>query len=122
MGELRVILADDDVLLRKGLASLLEGAGFSVLEQVGDASDLVQLVRDRQPDVVIVDIRMPPTQTTEGLQAATAIRESSPDVGILVLSAHVEVAHAMDLLAVGRGIGYLLKGRVTEVDELIAAL
>ncbi|HWI75189.1 MAG TPA: response regulator transcription factor [Baekduia sp.] len=119
---LRVALADDDVLLRQGLASLLDGAGFTIVGQAGDGDGLLALVREHVPDLAIVDIRMPPTHTAEGLQAARAIRDELPGVGILVLSAHVEVEHALDLLAGGRRIGYLLKRRLTDVAELIDAL
>jgi serine/threonine-protein kinase PknK len=117
-----VILADDDVLLREGLASLLERSEFEVLATAEDASELVELVKANEPDLVIVDIRMPPSHTNEGLEAAQAIRQAVPDVGILVLSAHVEVEHAMGLLAGGRGIGYLLKSRVTAVEEFLDTL
>ncbi len=116
---LRVVLADDDVLLRSGLASLLDRPGFSVVGQAGEAETLLGLVRALVPDLVVVDIRMPPTQGVEGLVAAQTIREELPDVAILVLSAHVEVEHAMTLLAGGRGIGYLLKSRVIDVDDFI---
>jgi DNA-binding NarL/FixJ family response regulator len=122
MSETSVVLADDDVLLREGLASLLERAGLQVLGQAGDATKLLALVREHAPDLVVVDIRMPPTNTTEGLQAARAIREEHPEIGILVLSAHVEVEHAMALLAGGQGIGYLLKSRVTDVEEFVETL
>jgi DNA-binding NarL/FixJ family response regulator len=122
MSETSVVLADDDVLLREGLASLLERAGFQVLGQAGDAAKLLALVREHAPDLVVVDIRMPPTNTTEGLDAARAIREEHPETGILVLSAHVEVEHAMALLAGGQGIGYLLKSRVTDVEEFVETL
>jgi len=116
---LRVVVADDDVLLRSGLASLLERPGFEVVGQAGDAGALIELVRELVPDLVLVDIRMPPTQTVEGLEAAKVIREEFPDTAILVLSAHVEVEHAMTLLAGGRGIGYLLKSRVVDIDEFL---
>jgi DNA-binding NarL/FixJ family response regulator len=116
---MRIVLADDDVLLREGLCSLLERSGFEVVGQAGDGSELLRLVRELAPDLAIVDIRMPPTNSTEGLEAAREIREESPDVGILVLSAHAEVDHAMELLAGGERIGYLLKTRVTDVDDLI---
>ena len=116
---LRVVLADDDVLLRSGLASLLDRPGFSVVGQAGEAETLLGLVRALVPDLMIVDIRMPPTQGVEGLDAARTIREELPDVAILVLSAHVEVEHAMTLLAGGRGIGYLLKSRVIDVEDFI---
>jgi serine/threonine-protein kinase PknK len=118
----RVIVAEDDVLLREGLASLLERAGFEVMGQAGDGEQLVAMVRDVPPDLVVVDIRMPPTHTVEGLDAARVIREDFPEIGILVLSAHVEVEHAMELLASGRGIGYLLKSRIADVDEFIDTL
>jgi DNA-binding NarL/FixJ family response regulator len=118
----RVVIADDDVLLREGLASLLERSGFDVVGQAGGGNELLELVRERKPDLVIVDIRMPPTHTTEGLDAARAIREETPETAILVLSAHVDVEHAMDLLASGERSGYLLKARVTDVDEFLDAL
>jgi len=117
-----VVLADDDVLLREGLATLLDRAGFEVVGQAGDASELLSLVRAFLPDLVIVDIRMPPDHSTEGLDAARVIRKEFPDIGILVLSAHVEVEHAMDLLASGDRMGYLLKSRVTDVDEFVTAV
>ena len=117
-----VVVADDDVLLREGLASLLDRAGFDVIGQVGDAEELLELVRARAPDLAVVDIRMPPTHTTEGLDAARAIREEAPATAILVLSAHVDVEHAIDLLASGERSGYLLKSRVTDVDEFLDAL
>jgi DNA-binding NarL/FixJ family response regulator len=122
MAELRVILAEDDVLLREGLASLLERSGFEVVGQTGDGSWIIPLVRDLTPDLVVVDIRMPPTHTTEGLVAAREIRKEFPETGILVLSAHAEVEHAMELLATGHRIGYLLKSRVTDVAEFIETL
>jgi serine/threonine-protein kinase PknK len=118
----RVIVADDDVLLREGLASLLSRGDFDVVGQAKDAEELVALVRAHEPELVLVDIRMPPTHTTEGLDAARTIREEFPEIGILVLSAHVEVEHAMELLAGGRRIGYLLKSRVTDVDEFVDTL
>jgi len=119
---MRVVLAEDDVLLREGLASLLERSGFEVVGQAGDGAQLLALVRDTLPELVVVDIRMPPTHTTEGLEAARVIRQELPETGILVLSAHVEVEHAMELLASGRRIGYLLKSRVTDVEEFIDTL
>jgi DNA-binding NarL/FixJ family response regulator len=118
----RVIVADDDVLLREGLASLLGRSGFDVVGQAGDASQLLALVRDATPELVVTDIRMPPTNTTEGLDAARLIREELPDIGILVLSAHVDVEHAMELLATGHSIGYLLKSRITNVADFIETL
>jgi DNA-binding NarL/FixJ family response regulator len=119
---LRVVLAEDDVLLREGLASLLDRSGFQVTGQAGDADQLLRLVGAQAPELVVVDIRMPPTNTTEGLEAARQIRQELPETGILVLSAHVEVEHAMELLASGRGIGYLLKSRVTDVEDFIDTL
>ena len=118
----RVALADDDVLLREGLAGLLERSGYEIAGQFGDASSLIELVRSHHPELVIVDIRMPPTHTTEGLQAARVIREEAPKTAILVLSAHVEVEHAMDLLSSGERIGYLLKSRVTDVDDFLGTV
>jgi DNA-binding NarL/FixJ family response regulator len=118
----RVVLADDDVLLREGLASLLGRSGYDVVGQAGNAVDLVELVREHRPGLVIIDIRMPPSNTTDGLDAAGVIRQEFPDIAILVLSAHVEVEHAVELLASGRGVGYLLKGRVIDVAEFIDTL
>jgi DNA-binding NarL/FixJ family response regulator len=119
---MRVIVADDDVLLREGLAGLLERSGYEIVGQCGDASELIELVREHQPELVIVDIRMPPSHTTEGLQAARVIREEVPATAILVLSAHVEVEHALDLVGSGERIGYLLKSRVTDVDDFLVTL
>jgi DNA-binding NarL/FixJ family response regulator len=118
----RVVVADDDVLLREGLASLLEHSGFAVVGQAGDGRELVALVREHRPDLVLVDIRMPPTHTTEGLDAARAIREELPETGVVVLSAFVEVEHAVEVLASGSRSGYLLKSRVRNVDEFIETL
>jgi serine/threonine-protein kinase PknK len=117
--EARIIVADDDVLLREGVASLLERAGFLVAGTAGTGAELLELTRERRPDLVIVDIRMPPRHSTEGLEAAAQIRQELPDIGILVLSAHVEVDQAMDLIASGRRVGYLLKSRVVDVDAFI---
>lgn len=121
-GRTRVVLADDDVLLREGLASLLDRAGYEVVGQAGDPSELLALVQERVPDVVVVDVRMPPTQTTEGLDAARTIRGLLPHAGILVLSAYAEVEHALELLASGRRVGYLLKSRITNVQDFTDAL
>jgi DNA-binding NarL/FixJ family response regulator len=118
----RVVLADDDVLLREGIASLLSGAGYDVVGQAGDAQALEERVREHVPDVVVVDIRMPPTQTTEGLEAARAIRSNFPEIGILLLSAYVEIEEAMDLLENGERIGYLLKSRVMNAADFVDAL
>jgi DNA-binding NarL/FixJ family response regulator len=122
IGALRVIVADDDALLREGLASLLERSGFDVVGRVGSGTEVVALARTEKPDVVVVDIRMPPTNTTEGLDAARVIREELPETGILVLSAHVDVEHAIELLSGGYAIGYLLKSRVTDVTEFVDSL
>jgi DNA-binding NarL/FixJ family response regulator len=118
----RVVVADDDVLLREGLASLLERSGFEVVGQSADGQALVALVREHRPELALIDIRMPPTHTTEGLDAARVIRKELPDTAIVVLSAHVDVEHAMDLLASGQRSGYLLKSRVTDVNEFIETL
>jgi len=118
----RVAIADDDVLLREGLASLLERSGFAVLGTAGNAEQLLDLVRREAPELVIVDIRMPPGLSTEGLDAADVIRREHPETAVLLLSAHVEVEHALQLMAAGQGVGYLLKSRVTDVDEFLESL
>jgi len=115
----RVVLADDDVLLREGLASLLERSGYVVAGQCGEATTLVNLVAEHRPELAVVDIRMPPKHGTEGLEAAKYIREKFPGTAVLVLSAYVEVEQAMELLAAGGGSGYLLKSRVTDVDQFL---
>jgi DNA-binding NarL/FixJ family response regulator len=119
---MRVIVAEDDVLMREGIASLLDRGGYEVVGQAGDGSELVRLVCEHRPDLAVVDIRMPPAHRTEGLEAAREIREQFPETAILILSAHVEVAHAMTLLASGRGTGYVLKSRVAELDEFLDAV
>jgi DNA-binding NarL/FixJ family response regulator len=119
---LRVAIADDDTLLREGLAVLLERSGFEIVGGVGNAAGLMALIRDQSPELVIVDIRMPPTNTTEGLEAARQIRAEWPDIGILVLSAHVHVDIAMKLLASGHKVGYLLKSRVIDVADFVDSL
>ena len=120
---LRVAIADDAVLLREGIVRLLTEAGFDVVGQSGTADDLLLKVRSYSPDVAVVDIRMPPTQTDEGLRVAQEIRTTYPEVGVLVLSQHVEPAYAMELLAESaEGVGYLLKDRVADVDEFTAAV
>ncbi len=116
---IRVVIADDDVLLREGLASLFGRSGFEVVGQAGDATELLGLVRELVPQLVVVDIRMPPDHSTEGLDAAKVIRQELPDIAILVLSSHIDVDHAMELLAGGRAIGYLLKNRVTDVADFV---
>ena len=115
----RVVLAEDDVLLREGLASLLERSGYEVVGQGGTAPELLAVVREHAPDLAIVDIRMPPKHATEGLDAARVIREEFPHTAILVLSAYVEIEHAMDLLASGERSGYLLKSRVAKVNDFL---
>ena len=120
---MRVVLADDSVLLREGIARLLEDAGFEVVAQSGTADDLLRHVGMHKPDVALVDIRMPPTQTDEGLRAAQQIRERWPECGVLVLSQYVEPTYAMELLGENaEGVGYLLKDRVSDVDEFAAAV
>jgi DNA-binding NarL/FixJ family response regulator len=119
----RVAVADDAVILREGLARLLTEAGFDVVGLAADGDALIELVERTQPDVAIVDIRMPPTHTDEGLQAAKLIRERWPATGILVLSQHVNARYAVELLAGGTdGVGYLLKERVSDLDELTASV
>jgi DNA-binding NarL/FixJ family response regulator len=119
----RVVIADDSVLLREGIARLLEDAGFEVIAQSGTADDLMLKVRSYSPDVAVVDIRMPPTHTDEGLRAAQEIREKHPAVGVLVLSQYVEPAYALELLAESaEGVGYLLKDRVSDVGEFASAV
>jgi len=118
----RVVLADDDVLLREGIASLLQRSGFDVVGQAGDGITLIELVNSLQPDLVIIDIRMPPGHSTEGLDAARAIRRDAPDVSILLLSAHIEVDEALELLNGGSGVGYLLKSRVTDVGDFVESV
>ena len=118
----RIVVAEDDVLLREGIASLLDREGFDVCGTVGDPDGLKALVRGTSPELAIIDIRMPPTQTWEGLEAARAIRAESPQIGILLLSAHVEIETAIDLLEGGKGIGYLLKSRVMRVADVVDAL
>ncbi len=120
---MRVVVADDALILREGLARLLEEAGFEVVGLAADADELLALVERARPDVAIVDIRMPPTHTDEGLRAAKAIRERRPGTGILVLSQHVQARYALELLSDGTdGVGYLLKERVSDLDELAASL
>jgi DNA-binding NarL/FixJ family response regulator len=120
---MRVAIAEDSVLLREGLARLLSGAGFEVVAQCETGDDLLRKTRSHEPDVAIVDIRLPPTHNDEGLQAALEIRERHPTVGVLVLSQYVELGLAMQLLADSAdGVGYLLKDRIADVGEFIAAV
>jgi DNA-binding NarL/FixJ family response regulator len=119
----RVALAEDSVLLREGLARLLGDAGFDVVARSSDARDLMLKVRSYEPDVAIVDIRLPPTHSDEGLEAALEIRAGHPGVGVLVLSQYVELGLAMRLLAdSAEGVGYLLKDRISDVDDFVAAV
>ena len=118
----RVVLADDNVLLREGIAGLLERAEFEVAGQAGDADGLIALVRTQRPDLAVVDIRMPPGHSTEGLDAAMTIRKEFPETGIMVLSAFAHTEHAVKLLSSGQGIGYLLKDRVEDVTEFVRSL
>jgi DNA-binding NarL/FixJ family response regulator len=120
---MQVVIADDAVLFREGLARVLQAAGIQVLAQVGDAEQLLARVRASPPDAVVVDIRMPPTHTREGLDAAQRIRAEHPEVGVLVLSQYVEPHHAIQLLQDGAsGVGYLLKDRVADVNEVVDAV
>ena len=120
---LRVVIAEDSVLLREGIASLLGKAGFEVVGQSSTADDLLLKVRSYHPDVAIVDIRMPPTHTDEGLEAAKVIRDKHPKVGVLVLSQYVEPSYAMELIADdAQGVGYLLKDRISDVGEFESAV
>ncbi len=120
---MRVVVADDSVLLREGVVRILEEAGFEVVGQAGTAEELMLKVRSYNPNVAIIDIRMPPTHTDEGLRAAREIREKHPETGVLVLSQYVESAYAMDLLAdSAEGVGYLLKDRVADVGEFADAV
>jgi DNA-binding NarL/FixJ family response regulator len=119
----RVVLADDSVLLREGVAQLLAQAGFDVVGQAGDAEELLEQIEAQAPDVAIVDIRMPPTHTDEGLQAAQVIRTRHPQVGVLVLSQYVRPSYALELLSESaERVGYLLKDRVSDVAELADAV
>jgi DNA-binding NarL/FixJ family response regulator len=119
----RVVIADDSILLREGIAALLMDSGFEIVAQSGTADDLLLKVRSLRPDVAIVDIRMPPTHTDEGLRAAQVIRERYSDTSVLVLSQYVESGYALDLLAdSAEGVGYLLKDRVSDVGEFAAAV
>ena len=120
---MKVVLAEDSVLLREGVASLLANTGFEIVGQAGTAEELLLKVRSYTPDVAIVDIRMPPTQTDEGIRAAREIRAKHPETGVLVLSQHVAHTYAVELLSESaQGLGYLLKDRVGDVDEFISAV
>jgi DNA-binding NarL/FixJ family response regulator len=117
---MRVVLADDSVLLREGIARLLEDSGFEVVGRAGDAEDLLRKVRAHKPDVAIVDIKMPPTHTDEGLRAARKIRDEQPETAVLVLSQYVEEEYALDLIAgSAEGVGYVLKDRVADIERFL---
>ena len=120
---LRVVIADDHALLLQGLASMLEAHGFDVVAQASDADDLVRKVAAHRPDAAVIDIRMPPTNTDDGLRAAVTIRRTHPEVGVLVVSQYVEATYALELIGDdARGVGYLLKDRITDFDEFANAL
>ena len=120
---MRIVIAEDSVLLREGLVRLLEDAGLDVVGQSGDAEDLLRKVNAHRPDVAVVDVRMPPTHTDEGLRAAVEIRGEHPGIGVLVLSQYVEESWALDLVGDdAEGVGYLLKDRVGDVDRFIDAV
>jgi DNA-binding NarL/FixJ family response regulator len=120
---MRVVLADDSLLLREGVARLLEDAGLEVVAQAGDAEDLLRKVGAHKPDLAIVDVRMPPTHTDEGLKAAVDIRERFPQTGVLVLSQYIEESYALELLSENaEGVGYLLKDRVADLDRFVDAV
>jgi len=120
---MRVVIAEDSVLLRAGLARLLEDAGFEVVGQAYDAEDLLRKVRAHRPELAVTDIRMPPTQTDEGLRAAQQIRAEMPEIGLMVLSQHLDEGYALELLqGSAEGVGYLLKDRVADIDAFVDAL
>jgi DNA-binding NarL/FixJ family response regulator len=120
---LRVVIADDHILLREGVVSMLEAQGLDVVGQAGDAEELTRKVGAHRPDVAIIDIRMPPTSTDDGLRAAVAIRKAHPEVGVLVLSQYIEADYALELIgADARGVGYLLKDRISDIEEFANAI
>jgi DNA-binding NarL/FixJ family response regulator len=120
---LRVVIADDHILLREGVVSMLEAQGLDVVGQAGDAEELTRKVGAHRPDVAIIDIRMPPTSTDDGLRAAVAIRKAHPDVGVLVLSQYIEADYALELIGSdARGVGYLLKDRISDIEEFADAI
>ncbi len=117
---MRIVIAEDQVLLREGLSRLFEDGGHEVVASLGDATELLSAVENHQPDLVVLDVRMPPTFTDEGTRAAAQIKEQHPDLGVLVLSQHIETQHAIELVTQG-GFGYLLKDRVLDVSEFLAS-
>jgi DNA-binding NarL/FixJ family response regulator len=121
--QLRVVVADDSVLLREGLVRLLEEGGCDVVAQAGDAEDLLRKTRAHKPDVAVIDVRMPPDNTDDGLRAALTLRSEQPQTGVLVLSQYIEEQYAMELIGDGaEGVGYLLKERVTDIDTFVDAV
>jgi DNA-binding NarL/FixJ family response regulator len=118
----RVVIGEDSVLLREGVARLLTDEGFEVVGKAGDADDLIRKVRAHRPDVAVIDIRMPPTNTDDGLRAARVIRDELPGTGLVVLSQYVEEGYAVDLVAAGGGVGYMLKDRIADVERFVEAL
>src|SRR6476659_8914846 len=118
---MRIVIAEDTVLLREGLAGLLEDAGHEVVARVGDAEALLAVVAEHEPDLAVVDVRMPPDYDDEGMRAAAEIRRTHPGTAVLVLSQHVETRHALELVSAGGGFGYLLKDRVLDVDDFLDA-
>ena len=118
---MRIVIAEDTVLLREGLAGLLEDAGHEVVGRAGDADALLALVQEHEPELAVVDVRMPPDYDDEGTQAAATIRRTHPETGVLVLSQHIETRHVVELVAAGGGFGYLLKDRVLDVDDFLDA-
>ncbi len=119
---MRIVIAEDTALLREGLAGLLEDAGHTVVARVGDAEALLAVVAEHEPDLAVVDVRMPPTYEDEGMRAAAEIRRLHPTTGVLVLSQHIESRHAVDLVGSGGGFGYLLKDRVLAVDDFLESV
>jgi DNA-binding NarL/FixJ family response regulator len=117
---MRVVIAEDQVLLREGLARLFEDGGHEVVASLGDAEQLLAVAAEHDPDLVVADIRMPPTHTDEGARAAAELKQAHPELGVLVLSQHIETSHAVELVALG-GFGYLLKDRVLQVGEFLSA-
>ena len=118
---MRIVIAEDSVLLREGIAGLLEDAGHQVVARVGDADALLVAVAEHEPELAVVDVRMPPNFEDEGMVGAAAIRERHPETGVLVLSQHIETRHAVRLVSGGGGFGYLLKDRVLDVDDFLEA-
>jgi len=121
-GPIKVVLADDDFLIREGVASVLESGGYTIVGKASNPAELLPLVRKHHPNLVVVDIRMPPTHTTEGIDAAREVRKIEPDAGVLLLSAYVDLAHAVQLIGGGGPVGYLLKSRVIDDEQFLDAV